>query len=47
MQLLSSKVKTRPPTPGTPEYDELEPVTFAKCIWFLYHIYITNKDCFG
>ena len=31
----------RPPSPGTPEYEKLEPITFAKCVshlWFHYDV---------
>lgn len=39
-----SSVKVHPPSPGTPEYEELEPVTFAKCVrhsWF-YTMFISS-----
>jgi hypothetical protein len=30
--LASLTAKVRPPSPGTPEYEQLEPITFAKSV---------------
>jgi hypothetical protein len=46
--LASSTTKVRPPSPGTPEYEQLEPITFAKsvlCLLFILHMYdLTGRD---